>query len=103
MTLDYDLSSCLYDWWRLLTEMGKHGKNRRGVAGESSSLGCGKGELSDTDEMSDVESDTWNSGKVSAEYKNLKEYTAMELNKQFCECMFQCMFRGVVCDCAPGT
>ena len=37
----------------------------------------------DTDEMSDVESDTWNSGKVSAEYKNLKEYTAMELNKQF--------------------
>lgn len=50
---------------------------------ESSSLGCGKGELLDTDEMSDVESDTWNSGKVSAEYKNLKEYTAMELNKQF--------------------
>lgn len=67
----------------LLTEMGKHGRNRCGVARESSSLGCGKGELLDTDEMSDVESDTGNSGKISAEYKNLKEYTAMGLNKQF--------------------
>lgn len=27
-----------------------------GLQGESSSLGCGKGELLDTDEMSDVES-----------------------------------------------
>lgn len=36
-----------------------------------------------TQTMSHVESDTWNLGKVSAEYKNLKEYMTTGLNKQF--------------------